>query len=386
MSRDLIVFGEDWGGLPSSTQHLIRHLAVKRKIIWINSIGLRQPHLSVHDIMRVLKKLSAKTICNKPAQEKLALHNITIVNPITLPAPRTCFSRALASNWLSRQLLPIIKRAKLRDPIMWTSLPTAVDVADKLGTTSLVYYCCDDFSSLAGVDHNTVVRREAELVEKADLILASSETLVSRFPHQRTKFLPHGVDYTLFSIPVLRAPDLPDNQRPIAGFYGSLSEWLDYNLLDTIISVLPYWDFVFIGSACKRALLLKSYSNVTLLAHRPHHLLPSYSQHWTVSMLPFTSNAQIKSCNPLKLREYLATGTPIISTPFPAITSYSSFVSIVQTAYEMVSALEQVRFQQIHEKRYESCNRLRRKQQQNAVKLHTWESRAKDLERWLDAL
>lgn len=30
--HDLIVFGEDFGGLPSSTQHLIKRLAQNRKI------------------------------------------------------------------------------------------------------------------------------------------------------------------------------------------------------------------------------------------------------------------------------------------------------------------------------------------------------------------
>ena len=31
--RDLIVFGEDWGAHPSSTQHLIRHLAPGRRVV-----------------------------------------------------------------------------------------------------------------------------------------------------------------------------------------------------------------------------------------------------------------------------------------------------------------------------------------------------------------
>ena len=47
--RDMIVFGEDFGGLPSSTQHLVKHLPKMRKIIWVNSIGLRQPKLNRND-------------------------------------------------------------------------------------------------------------------------------------------------------------------------------------------------------------------------------------------------------------------------------------------------------------------------------------------------
>jgi hypothetical protein len=54
--RPLVVFAEDWGAHPSSTQHLIKVLSQQRKIIWINSIGLRKPRLSWRDILRVSQK------------------------------------------------------------------------------------------------------------------------------------------------------------------------------------------------------------------------------------------------------------------------------------------------------------------------------------------
>jgi len=42
-TRDLIVFGEDWGSHPSSTQHIVSHLAANRRVLWVNSLGLRRP-------------------------------------------------------------------------------------------------------------------------------------------------------------------------------------------------------------------------------------------------------------------------------------------------------------------------------------------------------
>jgi len=51
MTHDLLVFGEDWGGLPSSTQHLIGQLASNHKTVWINSIGLRRPRICLHDVI-----------------------------------------------------------------------------------------------------------------------------------------------------------------------------------------------------------------------------------------------------------------------------------------------------------------------------------------------
>ena len=381
MRRDLIVFGEDWGVLPSSTQHLIHHLAKDRRILWVNSIGLRSPQLNLKDLKRIWTKITAKTI-KKTSFENASstknqdhLNKIQIINPFTLPAPRSHFARKVASEMLSRQLKPIIKAANFHDPIVWTSLPTAVDIAEKLNASSIVYYCGDDFSSLAGVDHKTVALREKELIQDASLILTASEILFHRLYTPRTKNLPHGVDYSLFSSPTQPAEDLPQNNRPTAGFYGSISEWLDYDLLEKTIQRLPHWNFVFIGKRTKQAAPLMKYQNTYFLGSRPHQSLPMYVQHWNVSLLPFLHNAQINSCNPLKLLEYLAAGKPIVSTPFPALETYKDFVSIANTPEEFICALEKARKHTSKETK-----------QQKAVEEHTWQARAKTLNQWLDAL
>jgi len=372
--RDLIVFGEDWGALPSSTQHLIGHLSQSRKVLWVNSIGLRRPTLSWRDMKRVWQKLSA------PQQAKAAPvinqlpANLQVVNPLTLPAPRSQIERHVANTLLGRQLRPIIKQARLNNPILWTSLPTAVDMAEHLDTSSLVYYCGDDFSALAGVDHHTVAKREAELLQRADLVLAASEQLASRFPSANTQLLPHGVDYHLFSQPAERAIDLPNDGRPIAGFYGSLSEWLDIELLQATIQQLPNWHFVFIGKAVIDISTLQALPNTHFLGERAHHQLPGYVQHWNASLLPFRDNAQIRACNPLKLREYLAAGRPVISTPFPALRPYQSLLQTVNNADDMVNALQR------------TLQQWKSPAQQQAVLHHTWQARAEQLSNWLDAL
>jgi len=222
MTSDLVVFGEDWGSLPSSTQHLMRHLNDGRKILWVNSIGLRKPRLSMADCKRSLQKITSRRIsncCSLPISEP----GFTVLNPTTIPAPSSRLERFLATKLLQNQLLPAIAKAKLRNPILWTSLPTASDLVGKLGERATVYYCGDDFSSLAGVDHLTVSAREQELQEKADLIITASERLAERFPALKTRLLTHGVDYQLFSTPSPRATDLPADGKPVAGFYGSIS-------------------------------------------------------------------------------------------------------------------------------------------------------------------
>jgi len=376
MKRSLIVFGEDWGGLPSSTQHLIRHLKEERQVVWINSIGLRRPNISFRDARRIWQKLTARNTQPAPAMAATTENepNLTVIHPKTLPAPRCQLERKLARVLLKRQIHPTLQRLGIENPILWTSLPTAVDMAGHLGDTSLVYYCGDDFSALAGVDHDTVASREQELMDKADLIVAASDKLVQKFPESTTRLLPHGVDYHRFATPVARADDLPDDGKITVGFYGSLSNWLDIDLLVAVISRLSDVRFLLIGNIETDVSRVLALPNVMHLGPRPHSALPGYSQHWHIAMLPFLDNAQIRSCNPLKLREYLATGRPVVSTPFPALMPYKDHVAVATTTDDWVNAI------------LASANAPSSPDRQALVREHTWQARAHLLSGWLDAL
>lgn len=382
MASDLIVFGEDWGGLPSSTQHLIRHLAKTRKVVWVNSIGLRRPTLGLYDLKRAWHKLIASKI---GSVEKIQLSvaqpdDFYIVYPRTLPAPRSLVGRWLAVQLLLIQLKPVIKKAQLHTPVLWTSLPTAVDMIGRLNESAVVYYCGDDFAGLAGVDHHTVALREQTLHAKADLIIASSALLAQRSAASRTQLLTHGVDYSLFSTRVARALDLPNDGRNIAGFYGSISQWLHLDLLQQTIARMPDWHFVFIGKAVIDISCLTRFKNVIILGERPHQQLPSYSQHWTAAMLPFIDNAQIRACNPLKLSEYLAAGRPIVSTSFPAVQAFHQ-TGLVQIADNSVAMVEALRASE-HIVTLPAFSRALRKKVSN----HSWAARAKQVALWLDRL
>jgi glycosyltransferase involved in cell wall biosynthesis len=382
MHHDLIVFGEDWGGLPSSTQHLIKHLAETRKVVWVNSIGLRRPRLTRHDLNRLCTKLlpsKAENIQEMPLQ-CTSNSNFQILNPRTLPAPRSALGRWTAVQLLLAQIKPLLKKAQLHAPILWTSLPTAVDMIGQLNESAVVYYCGDDFSGLAGVDHHTVAQREQELHTKADLIIASSTLLAARSAASRTQLLTHGVDYALFSTHVARAADLPNDGRNIAGFYGSISHWLDLDLLQQTINKMPDWHFVFIGKAVVDISCLTRFENFTLLGERPHHQLPAYSQHWTAALLPFVDNAQIRACNPLKLSEYLAAGQPIISTSFPAVTDFQR-AGIIQVADNSSAMVEALRASE-HLGTLPAFSPLLR----NQVSKHSWAARAAQVAGWLEKL
>ena len=223
-----------------------------------------------------------------------------------------------------RQIGAELQRRGMERPIFWTSLPTALPLIGAFRERAVVYYCGDDFGGLDGVDHAPVVAMERRLAKVADLIIACSPVLAATFPADRTRLVAHGVDLDLFQREAARPADLPDAPL-IAGFYGSLSVWIDIDAIARTARRLPDWHFVLIGPVRTDISALKVLPNVSLLGEKPHGELPAYAQHWTVSMLPFRDTPQIRACNPLKLREYLAVGKPIVAPPFGALMPYDGF-------------------------------------------------------------
>lgn len=374
----MIVFGEDWGAHPSSTQHLMKSLSNKYEIVWVNSIGLRKPKLDRRDLVRVFSKL--RKIFSHSAVTT-SDHGIIVVNPLVIPWPGSRIARWLNGHLLRRCLRRYVKSGE--ELVLWTSLPSAVDVLGKLGESIVVYYCGDDFSALAGVDHRAVTAMEKELVRRSDLVLVASDQLHQKFSGRITHVIPHGVDVRLFSQVQPRPKDLPSG-KPIAGFYGAFADWIDVPLLVALAKQCDDWNFVFVGPILTDPLALKSLPNVFFLGEKPHQNLPGYSQHWQVSLLPFKDCPQIRACNPLKLREYLAAGTAIVSAPFPALDEY---IDSVYVAYDADTFAEAMRRSLREEHRKESIEQycLNSLHRQMRVKNESWESRAAEVERLIRA-
>jgi len=391
-NRPLLVFGEDWEAHPSSTQHIVKILGQNRPVIWLNSIGLRKPRLTRHDLLRLINK--AKSFFFNPNNNDISKQdnsNFLIITPLVIPCASNWFTLKVSKIILKWQLKVASERLNFSDPIIWASLPTSVDYLELFSNAPCVYYCGDDFNSLAGVDHQFVTQKEKQLIEKSSYIFTASEKLLDKFPRDKAVNIPHGVNFSLFSKKAKITPvDLPQG-RPIAGFYGSISTWLDQELLVQTIKALPHWRFVFIGKIDCNVDKLQQFSNVYFLGSKPHTDLPKYIQNWNVAILPFVDNKQIQMCNPLKLREYLASGTPIVTTDFNALNGYRKYLQIADSAkpfYQAILLANAEIVPAINFNKIDTIDDLLaitniKQLRKEAVIDESWESRALDVQHYL---
>jgi len=374
MNIDLLVFGEDWGSHPSSTQHLVRHLQTDHDVLWVNSLGMRRPRFSVQDLQRAWRKSIRMFSPGATQSSALGGTSPCVINPRALSWPGNRFVRRLNQHLLTKHLAPITA-ASNQAPLLWTSLPTAVDLVGHMNERGCIYYCGDDFSALDGVDHGPVAEMEMELAAKSDLIITVNSQLAAKFPAEKTRILPHGVDTDLFGTPVPRAKDLPNG--PVAGFYGALAAWFDQALMIELARRLPHWTFLLIGPAKTDIRKLCAEPNIIWLGPRDHSELPRYSQHWTAGLLPFHNNAQIAACNPLKLREYLAAGSAVVTTDFPALDGYRDQIYTGNNAEQFAAHLEHILHTPLVKQTQQRILR------QDKVANESWAHRANELRGWL---
>ena len=337
----IICFAHDWGGDPTSKTHIMRILSRRNRVLWVNSIGMRRPTATARDLKRIVDKLRRSLQGSREVEP-----NLWVMNPLVLPLPASPAANWFNSRLLSAELRRLCRRYGFGPPIFWTFLPNSGHQIGRLGERLVVYHCVDEYSAFSGVPREALVRMEHELVRRANVVFTSSEQLrVERLPlNANTHHVAHGVDVEHFASALdERTPlagDLHGIRRPVIGFFGLIADWVDVELLRDIAAARPEWSLVLVGKATTDLDSLRGLPNVHWLGQKPYAELPRYCRGFDVALIPFRVNELTLRASPLKLREYLAAGLPVISTPLPEVQRYDGVVQIAQGHGEFIAAIE----------------------------------------------
>lgn len=317
--RDIVCFSPDWTGDPLSKMHLMRLLSRDNRILWVNSIGERKPRLSRADFGRVFRKLFAAA---RPMSQPEP--NIHVLNPLAIPAAYGPIGRLLNRRLLRFQVGRAMRKLGFRRPINYTFLPAAGAVAGTLGEELVIYHCVDEYTAFTGVPPS-LRDLEQELLRRADLVIVSSELLYqSKAPYNaHTVLVRHGVDHEHFCKALDPATVIPAEvarlPRPILGFFGLIADWVDLDLLAHVARHFTTGSLVLLGKETTNVSALAALPNVHLLGRKRYEELPGYCKAFDVALMPFRVNELTLNANPLKVREYLAAGLPVVSTPIPEV-------------------------------------------------------------------
>jgi glycosyltransferase involved in cell wall biosynthesis len=191
-----------------------------------------------------------------------------------------------------------------------------------------------------------VKEMDEDLTRKADLVFAVSQPLVEnkRRLNPNTFYSPHGVDIQLFSRATASETIVPEPARgldhPVIGFFGVIGQWIDVPLLLFLARSRPEWTFLLVGLVDTDVSELKQLPNVVFVGPQPYLTLPNWAKAFDVGIIPTLRNPQRMNANPLKLREYLATGKPVVTVATPATEVFQDVVCLANTPPEFLQAIE----------------------------------------------
>ncbi|MDQ3405873.1 MAG: glycosyltransferase [Actinomycetota bacterium] len=323
---------------------LMRRVAEHRKVLLVNSIGLRMPTpgKSTQFLRRIFRKLgSVAKLVRRPLPDVPGYH---VMTPLPLPFYGKPWVRKINAILVRAQVRAVCLALGMRAPVVVATIPTAWDVVEPMSRRGLIYNRSDRHSAFPEADQAAIAALENKLLAGSDHVLYVSRELQAEDAHatgHRGFFLDHGVDLHHFRRRDELPADLAAIPGPRIGFFGGLDDYLvDFDLLERIAKEIPEASLVLIGDATISMDRFAGYPNVHWLDFRPYAQIPAYGSGFDVALMPWQDNDWIKHANPIKLKEYLALGLAVVSTDFPEVRHYADRIRVASHD-DFVSAIRE---------------------------------------------
>jgi glycosyltransferase involved in cell wall biosynthesis len=370
--ENIVAFAKDWSENPTSCNHVLGGLAHDNQVLWLNSIASRVPSLSsARDLRTIGRKLSRFASGPQPVSR-----GMTVLTPIVLPFPHSPLASRINGTILRRTIAGQRARLGMSDFQAWAFLPTAVDHIGTLGESLSVYYCTDQWAEFSSLEGEKIRSQEKELVRKVDVVFATARSIVEqkRQLNPETHLISHGVDRDHFARALSAETPVPADiahlPRPIIGFFGLIEDWIDTDLFVFLARKRPAWSIVVIGQSHIGLDGLLGIPNLHLIGRRPYRDLPAYSRAFAVGLCPFRLNELTAHVNPIKLREYLSAGLPVVSSDLPECRLPVGLGRVARSHEEFLAEIEAA---------IATDSDAARHERSEAMKTETWQHKLREI-------
>lgn len=357
---------------------IMTRLAKRYRVLFVNSLGMRIPSLKRDrkTSSKIFRKLRSILLFLRKAES-----NMYVLSPISLPLGSRA-GRKINCFCVYLQIKLVTFLLGIIEPVVYINCPPALEIVKKLRKRQfMIYERTDLFEEMPGADRTYITSLDDELTESADLVLYVNKALWEQGIRKNSNSLliGHGVDYERFA-KAEESKYVPDDireiPRPIAGYFGDITEDVcDFELLEYAAKKLTNISFVLVGPISSGVTKLKKYNNIYFLGQKPYEEIPHYGKMFDVAIMPWKKNRWIEFCNPVKTKEYLALGKPIVSIDYPELKPYCD---IVYPASDYDGFVRGIRIALQEDD--PSLKRERQKKVQN----ETWDSKVEQIEAFIE--
>ena len=353
---DLIFIGQNWECNTTVCQKLVERLSESHRVIWVNC-NFFTSFFSPQNAFRKIHQ----TLTSGPSSESSdrsstpLLHSVMLLSAADLP-----LIQKLSEKKLTAEINDLIQQYKLSNPVVFYTQPS-IPFLSKLSEPSKDIY----FQSwqLGWSDKHAVSRH---LAANCLITLVNDLNTSSGFNSVSAITFSPGINYPQFSEPADHPGDF-QRTGSVAGYFGSISRKLNIELLTQTATALPNWQFILVGKIKCKTGALAELPNVHFLGPKSDDAAPAYIQNWDVSLLPLTADS-MDTDDLVRLKEYMAAGTPVAATPQSQLSQYQQCITMQNNKEPFSQTLQRART--------DSASNTRR---QKMVKQESWQYRADQL-------
>lgn len=328
---------------------ILRRLAPDCPVLYVNSIGVRVPSLAggAKFATKVARKLRSWGRGMQQIEP-----GFWVTSPVAVPGAG---NRGVAGKLLAAQIRWQAQHIGMKRPLIWVHCPAGAEFCDALGGVGLLFQRTDRFEAFPEGDADTLQHQVDRLKDAADLVVYCNEGLMAEELADGTvaqaALVSHGVDYERFATAGEAAEtadarvgstpdDMADLARPTVGFIGGIDHHtFDPELFLSVAQSLPDVSFVLVGG-CSLPVDWCELANVRQVGRKPYDDVARYMAASDVLIMPWNDSDWIKAATPIKLKEYLAVGRPIVTTDFPALGPFRSLVQVADGAEQFSRAIQ----------------------------------------------
>lgn len=367
--------GDAWDGNPHSRHHLMRRFAGRYEVLFVEQVPMRSLAAGDrHEWRRVLGKLRGR------AGVRTVAPHLHVLRPLPVP-PTGAIGRRAQLDTLRVHIAITLRRLGLTGRrISWFSLPIVAPLRGRLGERASLFYYQDRYHAFSHVDTARLKAQVAALARGCDACLTTGENLAGELRALGVDpiVVPHGVDAERFGGEHVRPPDLRGLEEPLIGYVGIVDDFVSFDRLWAVADRLEEGTVVLVGPVNTDVTALE-HPRIRLLGPKPYESIPGYLTAFACCLVPFELNELTVAINPIKLREYLAAGRPVVSTSLPEVAPYADVVALAERPEELAEAV-------VESLRPGNDDEESRRRRRERVAAESWDRVAEGIERTLSSL
>jgi len=318
-------------------------------------------------LTEMIYKDSENHVCNNT--------NLNIKSLFRLP-----FKRYIIIKYINELLFKIqLFFLKKKDyKFIWIMSPSQYDFTSNVKDKIVIYDCMDDMLEFANDEHkNGIMKQEQVIFNNANIFFCSSkylkETLIKRYGKKDITVVNNAIRKIGGEpLPELDSTNILNNikNKYILTYIGTISEWIDFELLKKITDTIPNIVVCLFGP---KGVDFQESDNIIYGGVVEHSQVFPIMNKSDFLIMPFICSKLILSVNPVKLYEYIYSAKPSLAPRYGETEQFEEYVHLYDSHNGCIRIIKSIMNKEIKNKSLEECIKY--------ANTNTWEDRVQAMQR-----